>query len=295
MNIIISGATGYIGSSFIELTKHRKENIYAVVRESSDTSYIEQYIPKNNITVILENLSKLYEIINGLRPDLYINCMGVFYSDHNYSNIESLFDCNVKQAAILLDSIVSAGCSKIINLGSYWQHYNKEKYNPVNLYAATKQAFEDIILYYIKAKGCKGLTLEIFDTYGPKDPRSKVLNLVNRLKTGEVLDMTSCYQSVYYVYIDDLIRGIEKAAALLEKMESGIYEKYSLRDEEPIQLKVIIDKLVKISGKEVTLNYGKKCMREREIIDPSNIGVRLPNWETEVSIEEGLKRLVSNK
>ena len=46
-----------------------------------------------------------------------------------------------------------------------WEYYEDKKI-PVNLYAATKSAFDQILNYYYSAYQLQIITLHLFDTFG---------------------------------------------------------------------------------------------------------------------------------
>jgi nucleoside-diphosphate-sugar epimerase len=60
----------------------------------------------------------------------------------------------------------AAGIRRLVNAGTTWQHYLGQVYDPVNLYAATKQAFEAILKFYTSTRDFQAITLELTDTYG---------------------------------------------------------------------------------------------------------------------------------
>lgn len=288
--LIISGATGYIG---IHLTAElvSKYNVYAIVRRRSKLKALRKYIPEQHIIVIDDERNNFYQTIKDVRPKYFVHLAGKFVSNHSQDDMEELLESNFNIPVKMLDAICLAGCKNIINTGSYWQNYNGEIYNPVNFYAASKQAFSDMIKYYTEVMGCKSITLKLFDTYGPNDSRKKVLNLIRNMKDGEVLDMTSCTQKVYYCYIDDVVVAFIKALQLVKEMEPGASEIYSVREKDAVPLKDVVIKLKEITGKDIRLNFGSRPDRCREIMEPGGIGEVLPGWRSRMPLEAGLKML----
>ena len=65
-----------------------------------------------------------------------------------------------------------------LTAGTAWQHYNNQSYDPVCLYAATKQAYECLIDYYVKVHGLHAVTVKLHDTYGEGDERGKLFYLL---------------------------------------------------------------------------------------------------------------------
>ena len=64
---------------------------------------------------------------------------------------------------------------KFINFCTVWQNYNSKKNQPYNLYAASKNAFIEIINYYKKInRKTKFYNIYIADTFGDNDRKEKV-------------------------------------------------------------------------------------------------------------------------
>ena len=100
-----------------------------------------------------------------------------------------------------------------MNTGSYSQHYGGRAYSPVSLYAATKQAFQDILQFYCEVRGLRAVTLELPDTYGPDDKRPKLFSLLDRVaRSGETLQMSPGEQLLDLLHVDDVVHGYEVAA-----------------------------------------------------------------------------------
>lgn len=288
--LVVSGATGYIG---VHLTAElvSRYDVYAIVRKSSSLNELKAYLPEQKFIVIDDARKDFYKTMEDVKPKYFVHLAGMFVSDHSKDNLEELLESNVVVPTKMLDAVCRAGCRNIINTGSYWQNYNAETYNPVNLYAAGKQAFSDIMKYYTEAGGCKSITLRLFDTYGPNDSRKKVLNLIRDMKDGDALDMTSCRQKVYYCYIDDVVAAFIKALDIIKDKEPGTAEVYSVRGDEALPLKDVALKLKEFTGRDIRLNFGVRSDRPREIVEPDGIGEILPGWRGETPLDKGLKKL----
>ena len=283
--LVLSGSTGYIGKNFIRILGNKYE-IFCIVRKKTDK---ENAIKGNCVVISYSKEKELYGILDSIKPDVAVHLAGVFLGNHDSDTIGGMIDCNIRFSTFFLDAAVKAGCHKIINTGSYWQNYLGEPYNPVNLYAATKQAFEDVMKYYQKAENAAGITLTIFDTYGPNDNRKKILNTLMNLQDGESIDMSPGNQKMFFCYIDDVIKAFDVAIEKVIELPDGVIEKYAIRSENPIPLKDVVLTLLKISGKNLVINWGRLPYRKREIIDPDGIGEIIPNWCAEIDLYQGLK------
>ncbi len=290
MKIAVTGATGYIGNHLVPVLGKEHE-VYAIVRDTSDTVGIEAHVKE----LVVYDRERIYDLLAEAKPEVLIHLAGVFYGEHNAENIANLLESNLVFSTVIFDAAAAAGCRKIINTGTYWQQFSGERYNPVNLYAATKQAAEDILLYYVKAKGCSAVTLQIFDSYGPNDHRNKILNIIKNLEDGAAIDMSPGRQKMYYCHIEDLVSGYLRALSLVNNMEHGTYARYALREEEPKELRVLIEEFLKISGKRLQINWGGRAYRDREIMDPAGIGTVLPGWKPRYGWQQGVKTLLDER
>ena len=83
--------------------------------------------------------------------------------------------------------MINAGCYRMVNTGTSWQHYENSDHRPSNLYAATKQAFEEILNFYATAYPLRVCSLHLSDTYGPNDIRPKLFGFLTLGNSREEL------------------------------------------------------------------------------------------------------------
>jgi nucleoside-diphosphate-sugar epimerase len=179
----------------------------------------------------------------------------------------------------------------LVNTGTSWQHFNNEDYNPVCLYAATKQAFESLLEYYVKAENFKVITLKLFDTYGETDTRPKLINLLNKFADKKTeLNMSPGEQMLNLVHISDVCEAFQVAYDQLMSQQSAIHQCYAISSTESYQLKKVIAIFEKVTKKSIKVVWGGKPYRKREVMKLWSDGKNLPNWEAMISIEEGLKK-----
>lgn len=286
MKIVITGATGYIGTKLVLRLSKEGHEVYAAARQSSDTGKIKKYI---NGIVYTDSYLEIYEAMRKITPDVYINLAGSYCGRHTPEKIKELFEGNIILPSYLTDAVIQAGCSHVIHTASYQQCYNGEIYNPINLYAATKQAFEDILYYYSSSKQINVVTLQLFDTYGADDNRNKIFNLIRQVKEGECIELSPGKQKMYFCYINDVIDAYRKAISLLQENEMGMNKRYAVRSDEPIMLKEFVEYYIEVTGKKILLEWGKRNYMEKEIMDPSGFGEVLPDWKPLITYQEGIR------
>lgn len=285
MRILLTGAGGYLGSHVAGRLARNGYEVYGILR---NTSVVPASLKGMLKIFRYEYSEQLYEIVREIQPEMVIHTAGMFLGEHTEENIQQLLNSNIIFSTMLTDAANQTGCRCMIQTGSYWQNYLRKDYDPVNLYAATKQAAEDILEYYKNAYQWKILTLQIFDVFGPEDHRKKILNIVRDLKEGESLDLTYGEQKLYMCYIDDVVAAYMQAVHLVSQQRPGSGCKYAVRGEKAYTLKEVVQMYLDISGKKAELNWGGRPYRKREFMNPEGIGNVLEGWKPEYDLYEGL-------
>ncbi|MBP0015937.1 MAG: NAD(P)-dependent oxidoreductase [Cyanobacteria bacterium SBLK] len=296
--VLVTGATGFIGKNLVAALIHKGYEVHALVRPTSDARDLQLLDKQIKLHSHKGSTEQLLDIFARVKPDLVFHLASLFVAEHRSSQVQDLIQSNILFGTQLLESMVENGVSKLINTGTSWQHYNinieDSIYNPVCLYAATKQAFEAIIKYYSEAKGIHVMTLKLSDTYGPGDKRKKLFyHLKKAAIEGKPLKMSLGEQFLDLVYIDDAIDAFLQAAVLVDsELVKKVNCNFSVTSGNLVKLKNIIALYNKLSPKKVLVEWGGRPYRQREVMIPW-IGKSLPSWKAKVSLEEGLSKILN--
>ncbi|HCW53418.1 MAG TPA: NAD-dependent dehydratase [Clostridium sp.] len=286
---IVTGATGYIGTNIVKRLVDNGEEVYIIVRETSNLELLESIKDRVNIFIFDGNIQGLIEYFKPLKDAITIHLASLFIAEHSTDKVNDLIDSNIRFGSQLLEAMKEAGINKFINTGTSWQHYNNSEYNPVCLYAATKEAYEKIIVYYHEAYNIRNVTIELFDSYGPNDNRPKLLNLLTKYSVeNKELAMSPGEQMLDLVYIDDIVDGYILASNMLEEGKIGNGEKFVLSSGCRITLKKLVEVFSEITNKKVKISWGMREYRKREVMIPWEKGKILPGWKPKISLKEGI-------
>ena len=289
---LVTGATGFTGSNLVKKLVQDDWNTSVIVRAKSSLSLlsdIKEYIKCYEHDGSSENM---LDIISEAKPHIVFHLASYVYEGHEMADVTPLINSNILFGTQLLEAMRACNVKYMVNTGTFWQHYENQQYSPVDLYAATKQAFEDIIQYYVEAHEFNVITLELYDTYGPNDPRGKLISLIiEKMNTKEQLDMSPGEQLINLVHINDVVRAYEVAAIRLLSNEVLAHETYVVDSGEPVQLKKLIKKIEQLSGPTLKIKWAGRPYRFREIMSPYK-GQRLPGWEPQLDLDKGLEKLV---
>lgn len=290
---LITGGTGFIGSHLAKRLVRERWEVYTIVRPDFDKDLVKK-LPAEVIQCNFDGkLASLKNIMKDVKPDIVFHLAALVIADqHRPEEFEPLIQSNFLFGCQMLEAMLFAGVGNIINTGSFFQHYSGRGYDPVNLYAATKQAFEDVLKYYVEVRSFRAITLKLFDVYGPEDTRKKIFNFLEEAsKTGKTLLMSPGRQKLDLVYIDDVIDAYLHAVKLLGsskhcKEEFG----YAVSSGVRMELKQVVKLYEKILQKSISVKWGGRPYRAREVNVPW-VGRPLPGWKAKVKLNDGLQYL----
>ena len=290
-NIIVTGATGFVGSHLSKKLVELGYNVHIISRPSSTYENLESVKSKIDIFEYNQNITELINYFKEVEADIVFHLASLFISEHKLDEVDDLINSNIKFGTHVLEAMSKSETYNLINTGTSWQHYKNEEYNPVNLYAATKQAFEDIIEYYVKALDFNVITLKLFDTYAEDDNRGKLINLLGKFsKEKKKIKMSPGEQKIDLVHVDDVVVAFISAYDLIKEKKIS-HKKYAVSSGKQIKLKGLIELYEKVTGNEVLVEWGGRPYREREVMELWQDFDKLPNWEVEISLQEGLRKL----
>lgn len=287
---LVTGATGFIGSHLVQKLVQDGWQVHIVTRKDSllpdspEFSHVFNHAHDGTTEGMIR-------LVGDVKPTVAFHLASLFLSQHQPKDVEQLILSNILFGCQLLEALRINGVKCIINTGTSWQHYENQNYNPVNLYAATKQAFEALMRYYIEAGDLKVITLMLFDTCGSNDTRPKLMNLLKRVaEQNQPLDMSPGEQYVDIVHVGDVVRAYAMAAErLLTKNVIG-HEHYAVSSGKPIQLRELVKLVEHEIGKKLPINWGGRVYRDREVMVPWK-GDSLPGWTTQIDITQAIRSI----
>jgi nucleoside-diphosphate-sugar epimerase len=289
---LVTGGTGFTGSYLIKRLVNDGWIVHVVVRASSDLSILSTVIDKIKYHRHDGSAAALIKIIAISKPDIVFHLAALVITQHTPEDIAPLLQSNLIFSTQLLEAMVVNGVSRIINTGTFWQHYENREYSPTCLYAATKQAFESILQYYIEAKTLNAITLILFDSYGPSDPRPKLFSLLNEAsKSDKVLAMSPGEQKIDLVHIFDLVEAFVVASTHLLETDMVGCRRYKVSSGNLMKLKDIVSIYEMIVNIKLPIQWGGRPYRDREVMVPYLQGESLPGWSPKISLVDGIKTL----
>lgn len=286
--ILITGANGFLGSEICAGFAQRNFDVVAMVRSGANCDRLRKIAPDALIAEIDSDWKNPEALLSQHQPDIIVHTAAAMDGGDDPGSAQNLVETNILKPARLLAAAKAAGIKGFITVGTAWQHYDDAAFNPVNLYAASKQGFDDILRYYAEA-GMMAASLHMFDTYGPHDPRPKLVNLLFKLaQSGETLAMSPGEQEIDLIHTHDAARAFVMTA---EQMLSGAHHgfaNYAVSGGNPMPLRQLAALAEEITSKKINIEWGGREYRPREVMKTWRSGKAVPGWQPQVSVRDGL-------
>jgi nucleoside-diphosphate-sugar epimerase len=290
----VTGATGYIGSQVVRRLVTDGWIVHAVARSGSQLDLLAKVRESVSLHRHDGSTEQLFHIIQAASPDIVFHLAAFASVTHTSRDVVPMLRSNIEFGTQLVEAMLASRVYALVNTGTFSQHYGNRDYDPSSLYDATKQAFRDILKFYTETTPLKVVTLELYDNYGPDDPRSKIMNLLKGAAlTGKPLAMSPGEQLVDVVYIDDVVDAYMAAERHLA--EHGTKDEvFAVTSGHPISLKELVRVFEEAAGLRLHIEWGGRSYRPREIMVPWNKGVAPPGWKAKVALREGIARLMNS-
>ncbi|MFM7469639.1 MAG: NAD-dependent epimerase/dehydratase family protein [Vampirovibrionales bacterium] len=321
----VTGATGFVGQCLVPYWLALGWKVVCLVR-STDSVQAKHLLHKGAVLVELPSVSEmllktLQESLTQYQPDGFVHLATHFVGEHRTEDIPALIESNLLLGTLCMEAWSHYTKAQnhglhptseapepfrgwVLNTGTVWQHYQDQDYAPVNLYAATKQAFEAILQYYGEVQNLPILTLKLYDTYGPHDTRRKVIPLLRQAATTPLTQRPpvklteGTQQRFHFLHEEDLCRAFTHAIThMLPSLRSGMHC-YALPSQQAVTLKEVVACFNELLPAQEALcpEWGVFPYRTREVfIPPSNTMLPpLPGWHASYSLPEGIATLLSN-
>jgi CDP-paratose synthetase len=260
MKILITGASGYVGSNLVRSLAETNHSVYLILRGINlNTEVFNSKLDCH----IYRGIERLIDYFKEVEPELVIHAAGYIVDNYDTRDLKYLIDSNIYFGLEILEAMRASGCKNIINLGSIYQTNKKNLNGDYNLYAATKNAFEEIIDYYFLAYDFKTLKMRFSNIYGPNNNKSILNKLVNHLGNQSEFIFYSNDKLINFISIDEVINSI---ISYLE-----FFRRFNLKNRKPITIKsknsIFLSDLIKLIEKisQKALNHNLKPIRHSKL------------------------------
>lgn len=282
--IVVTGATSFLGSNVIRELLKANCIIYALVRKESPN--ISQIPQSNKVQFCYGALNNIKEALQTIKSaDVFIH----FAWDGSGDKGRGAEDIQMKNVQYAMDALQVAqrlGCRQFIFPGSQAEYGIKhhlisevDSTDPISPYGKAKEKFAYNAQEYCNLYDINFIHLRIFSVYGYGDRVGTLTDSCMRtfLKNGEI-SIGACLQQWNYLYINDFSRII--CEMIKNDCPAGIY---NIASDDTRQLREFVKEIHDVIGRRGSYNFENQVSKPEGVPDlnPSITKLKkiLPHFE----------------
>jgi CDP-paratose synthetase len=287
MRILLTGATGFLGSNLLIKLLRDGHELFCIKRELSNTSRIDD----------VKDLCTWFDIETTKFNDIFLN-----------NNIKCVVHCATDYGAAEQDPIKTIQANLILPLellnvaikNNVYAFINTDTVldKRINAYSLSKKQFVEWLDRCSEEIVAINLALEHF--FGPRDNESKFVSyMINELldnRVNSAIKLTPGMQRRNFIYIDDVTNAFSTLINNLEKFGNSFHN-FNIGTEHTVTIKEF-SKLVKelCGNKNTYLDFGAIPYRKNETMEPAISNVKILKdfgWSVNTTLEEGLIKTIN--
>ncbi|HEV8562337.1 MAG TPA: NAD-dependent epimerase/dehydratase family protein [Actinophytocola sp.] len=286
--VLVTGATGFIGSHLVGRLTELGAEVHAVSRRPVETAAG----PVWHITD-LTDAGATAELVRTITPDVVFHLASAVTGARDVTLVRPVLDANLSSVVNLLTAAtVCPNGTRVVLAGSVEETRGAEA-TPASPYAAAKSAATGYARMFYQLWDVPVTVLRVAMVYGPAQPdtRKLVPYTTLALLRGEDPELSSGTRLVDWVYVDDVVDAFLAAAvsgqAAGQVLDIGSGTQVSIRD--------TIELLARIVGGTGKPRFGAVADRpldHAQVADPGPAGEVL-GWRPSTSLADGLRRTVA--
>lgn len=294
MKVLLTGATGFIGSHLARLLLRDGCEVYALLRPESDLWRIRDLSDQLHLlTGDLLSQEQVTGCLERCRPEL---CFHLAWYAEPGKYLSSPLNVAYLNASLHLAScLAETGCRRLVVAGSVAEYDTERGYlsetsptRPRTLYAASKLALYTVLAQLAPQLGLELAWARIFYVYGSyEDERRFIPAVISSLLRGEATKLTPGEQVRDYLHVEDV------AGALWAVAQSGLSGVVNIGSGLPVTNKEIALRIGAILGRSELVKFGDLPYRSGDpmfVCADNRRFLKHTDWQPRHGIEEGLKQ-----
>ena len=286
MKILVTGATGFLGSHLVTALLKQGHQVIVLKRSFSDTRRLKEVL--SSVAVYDLDRSPLSDPFRDHGKLDAVLHTATCYGRGGESSSE-LCEANLAFPLRLLEAACSHGTARFINTDTSLER-------GINAYALSKKQFSEWGKLAADGGRIRFVNVVLEHFYGPGDDESKfVTHVIKSCRRGvPELRLTKGEQERDFIYIDDVV------SAYLLLMEEGegaqpACAEYPLGSGRTVSIRALVEMISRLTGSKTRLDFGALPYRQNEamrsVADVSAL-TRL-GWKAATDLAAGLARTVA--
>jgi dTDP-glucose 4,6-dehydratase len=298
---VVTGGAGFLGSHLCEYLLGQGERVLCL--DNLETASLEniEHIRDPLFTFVNHDIVEhiaideavdfVYHLASPASPIDYLRLPLHTLKVGSYGTHNALGLAKWKRARFLLASTSEVYGDPQVHPQpeSYWGNVNP--IGPRGVYDEAKRYAEAMTMAYHRQQGVDTAIARIFNTYGPRmrphDGRAIPTFVRQALDNVPLTVFGDGSQTRSFCYVDDLIRGLFLLA------QSGEHQPVNVGNPREYTLLELAQVVVRVTGSASEIVFEALPVDDPQVRQPDITRARqLLGWESEVELEEGLRRML---
>lgn len=305
--ILITGATGFIGSHLTELCVKLGNNVVAFDRynPSSSWGWLEHSKYKNAFEVVLGDVrdyDSVFDAMKGCESVFHLAALiGIPYS---YVSPLAYIRTNVEGTYNVLEAARRSGIENVL-ITSTSETYGTAQYVPIDEkhpmvgqspYSASKISADQLAISYYRSFDTPIKIVRPFNVYGPRQSaRAVIPTIISQLLNGNnEVSLGNLTPTRDLTFVKDTCDGFIK----IYKTNKLFGEIVNIGMNEEISIVDLAERIAELMGKDIKIKSDENRIRptssevERLKCDNSKL-LKYTSWKPRCNLESGLKETIN--
>lgn len=292
MKILLTGATGFLGTQLLEYFFERNCQVVIAKRKSTDLKPLVERFGKleawNNEGDELEDLFRVH-------PDLDAIVHAATDYGRDSTTPTATFWVNEAFPVKLLELAIQHRVKLFVNMDTFF-NIQKTGYDYLGAYTLSKRHFQEWGKHCGDAGRIRFVNLRLFHLYGSGDGSEKfVPSIVKRCLADEEIDLTDGEQKRDFIHVDDVVAAVGRVIEV-ELPEGFGYKHYDVGTGTSIRVRDFVESVKRLCGSNAKLNFGALPNRKGEFQDSyaDTEALRAIGWTPMIDIDTGINEVLEH-
>ena len=298
MRVLVTGASGFIGSHVTRRIVQDGHTVYGVDRQGVGQERLMDLIERIHFLELdLRDEGAVRSMISEIRPDCAIHLAWYAVPGQYWTAPENL-DC-ASMSLSLAKALAESGCKRLVAAGTCaeydWDYgFLSEAVTPLkprSLYGVCKNATRQILQAYCERVSMDFAWTRFFYLYGPGEPKERLVpSVVLALLNGQTAKCTHGEQIRDFLCVEDV------ASAVWAVTKSDFTGPVNIGSGQPVKIRTLVEMIARLVGGGENVEFGPMPASVEEppllVADVRKLRAHT-GWKPTHSLEERLLQTIT--